>query len=95
MFSTVDERHFRALRIAAEGEQPVELPPELEDAAERAEALPSEARLRALAGALATDPALAGATLRAEVWETSFDAAMRPLPRRIAGVLVGPASERR
>ena len=63
MFSTVDERHFRALRIDAEGEQPVELPPELEDAAERAEALPSEARLRALAGALATDPALAGGDL--------------------------------
>ena len=92
MFSTVDARHFRAFEVSAAGERPLELPPELEDFAERVEALPSEAWLRALAGALAADPALAGAALRAEVWETRFDSAMRPEPRRLRSVVVDPGS---
>jgi hypothetical protein len=86
MFSTVDERRLRLFRIDAAGERPLEVPPELEDAAERVEALPSQAWLRAFLGALAADPELAGAGLRAEVWETRFDASMRPLPRRLAAL---------
>jgi hypothetical protein len=88
MFSTVDERRLRLFRIDAGGERQLDVPPELEDAAERVEALPSEAWLRAFVGALAEDPELAGAALRAEVWETRFDASMRPVPRRLAGVAV-------
>jgi hypothetical protein len=88
MFSTVDQRQLRLFRIDAGVERPLEVPPELEDAAERVEALPSEAWLRAFLGALAADPELAGAGLRAEVWETRFDASMRPVPRRLAGALV-------
>jgi hypothetical protein len=88
MFSTVDARTLRVFRADAAGERPLEIPPELEDAAERVEALPAEAWLQAFARALAEDPALAGATLAAEVWETRFDAEMRPVPRRLAGVLV-------
>lgn len=88
MFSTVDERTLRVFRADAEGERPLEIPPELEDAAERVEALPAEGWLEAFAGALAEDPALTGAALRAEVWETRFDAEMRPVPRRLAGVVV-------
>jgi hypothetical protein len=85
MFSTVDERQLRLFRVDAGGERPLEVPPELEDFAERVEALPIETWLRAFVGALAEDPELAGAALRAEVWETRFDASMRPVPRRLAG----------
>ena len=94
MFSTVDERTLRVFRIDAGSERPVELPPDLEDAADRVEALPSHAWLEAFASALAEDPALAEATLRVEVWETRFDPAMRREPRRIAAVSIGPGSER-
>jgi hypothetical protein len=90
MFSTVDERALRVTRVDARGAHPVEIPEALEDAAERVEALPSEAWLRAFLRALAEDPELAGAELRAEVWETHYDASMRPVPRRLAGVQIGP-----
>jgi hypothetical protein len=88
MFSTVDARRFLAFSGEGAEERPVELPEELEDAAERVEALPSEGWVRALAAALAADPALAGKALRAEVWEARYDASMRPQPRRLAGVVV-------
>jgi hypothetical protein len=81
MFSAVDARHLQAWRLEGAAWARVEIPPELDDAAERAEALPSRSRLRSLARALAEDGP--GAPVRVEVWETRFDAAMQPLPRRL------------
>jgi len=88
MFSTVDERRLLAWRIGPEGEGPLALPYELEDAAERAEALPGERRLRAIAAALAAD--LPGAqAVRVEVWETRFGPEMEREPHRLRAALVG------
>jgi hypothetical protein len=82
MFSTVDERRLVAWRVGPQGEQPLELPHELEDAAERAEALPVERRLRAIAEALAAG--LPGAeAVRVEVWETRFGPEMQRRPSRL------------
>jgi hypothetical protein len=87
MFSTVDERRLLAWRIDAGGEQPLELPYALEDAAERAEALPREARVRAVAEALAAS--LTGArAVRAEVWEMRFGPEMQREPQRLRAVRV-------
>ena len=88
MFSTVDERQLSAWRVGPDGEAPLELPEELEDAAERAEALPSEGRLRALAEALASRAA--GGGVRVEVWEMRFGPAMEREPRRLGAAEVGP-----
>jgi hypothetical protein len=93
MFSTVDARHLQAWRQEDGAWAPVELPPDLEDAAERAEALPSRARLRSLARALARSGP--GAPVRVEVWETRFDAAMQPVPRRLRAEEVGAGRGRR
>jgi hypothetical protein len=94
MFSTVDERRLLAWRVGPGGGRPLELPEELEDAADRAEALPSEARLRAVAQALGAAAPGEGA-LRVEVWETRFDTEMRPQARRLAAVEVDPARDAR
>jgi hypothetical protein len=84
MFSTVDTRALRAWRIDRSGEHPIELPRHLLDAVDRCEALPSAACVHALARDLAAaDPLEADAAVRVEVWETRFDPAMRPLPRRL------------
>jgi hypothetical protein len=81
MFSTTDDGVNRELRVFttdAEGaEQQRATPEALADLAQRARALPSPARLQALAKALATAYAREGAqfsTLRLEVWRTTFDA---------------------
>jgi hypothetical protein len=87
MFSTVDERRLLAFRIGAGGEQPLELPYELEDAAERAEALPREARVRAVAEALAAQQPGAQA-VRVEVWEMRFGPEMERQPQRLRAVRV-------
>src|SRR4030095_13118057 len=55
MFSSVDERRLRASRTDAGGERELVLPPELDDAAERAEAFPVESWLRWIAETLAAD----------------------------------------
>lgn len=78
MFSTLDSRGARVLRAVALGdgwEEPLAIPPALEDAARRAAALPSDVRLDALARALApgSDDALGAPTsLRLEVYTTAF-----------------------
>jgi hypothetical protein len=90
MFSSVDERRLRAFRVDAAGEREIEIPRELEDAAERASALPAEPWLRWIAGALAADPAQAGAAVRVEVIEIRYDRSMRPAPRRLGSAVVGP-----
>ena len=84
MFSTVDARHLLAWRRAGDAWEPVELPEALEDAAERAEALPTRGRLRRLARDLARATP-GGAALRVEVWETRFGPAMEPAPRLLRG----------
>lgn len=86
MFSTVDARALRALRLSEVGAVPLALPPSLEDAAQRARMLPSEARLRDLARALAETADAAGASIRVEVWERRFDAVMQPAPRLLRAV---------
>ena len=58
MFSTTDgwgTRHLHAVALSASFRTSLEIPEEAEEAAERALALPTEARLRALAGQLAAD----------------------------------------
>jgi hypothetical protein len=87
MFSSVDARRLRAVRIDAAGEREIPLPPELQDAAERAEALPAETWLRWIAEVLAADPGLGGASVRVEVIETRYDASMRPTARRLASAV--------
>ncbi len=88
MFSSVDERRLRAFRVDGGAERELELPPELEDAAERATALPAESWLRWIAEVLAADPALAGASVRVEVVETRYDEEMRPIVRPLASAVV-------
>jgi ferric-dicitrate binding protein FerR (iron transport regulator) len=93
MFSTVDARHLVAWRLTQEGWARVGLPDGLADAAERAEALPTAARLRRLAGDVArTEPG--APALRVEVWETRFGPGMRPAPRRLAVEELGPGGAR-
>jgi hypothetical protein len=88
MFSTVDTREVHAWRISAGGEERLALPRDLEEAARRAEALPSERRVADLARDLArSGPADAG--VRVEVWETRFGSSMRPEPRRLRSVTLG------
>jgi len=85
MFSTADERRVLALR----GEERLEIPEELEDAAERCEALPEPERLRALAGALAALPGQGGAAVRVEVWEAGFGRDLRPRWRPLGAAVAG------
>jgi hypothetical protein len=57
MFSTTDgwgTRHLHAVALSASFRTSLEIPDELEEAAERALALPTESRLRSLARELAT-----------------------------------------
>jgi hypothetical protein len=95
MFSTVDQRRLLAFEEGAGGDRPLDLPAALDDAAERAEALPTESRLRAIARALAGDAAGNGVPVRVEVVEVDFDRAMAPHPRRLAVVRVRPGDGRR
>jgi hypothetical protein len=88
MFSTVDERRLVAVAVGAQGEERIELPAALGDAAERAEALPTEARLRAIAEELAADPPPVARALRIEVWETRFGPAFEPRFERLRAVSV-------
>jgi hypothetical protein len=95
MFATVDQRRLLAFEEGADGDRPLDLPAALDDAAERAEALPTQARLRAIARALARDPARDGAPVRVEVVEVDFDGAMRPHTRRLGVVRVRPGDGQR
>jgi hypothetical protein len=78
MFSTLDSRGGRVLRAVALGdgwEARLAIPAALEDAARRAAVLPSDARLDALARALAPlapDDFEAPLALRIEVYTTEF-----------------------
>ena len=79
MFSTLDSRSARAVRAVALGagwETELEIPPELDDAARRAAALPSDARLSRLIDALAPlapgDDFDGPGALRIEVYTTEF-----------------------
>jgi hypothetical protein len=87
MFSTVDERSVLALRVAGAGEERLEIPDDLEDAADRCEALPEPARLQALAAELAALPEHAGAAVRVEVLEARFDAELRPAWRLLGSAV--------
>jgi hypothetical protein len=93
MFSTVDERSVRAFRVGTDGEAPLAIPDELDDTADRCEALPRAPRLRALALALAELPEQGGASVRVEVWETHFAGPdLRPAPRRLNAASVDAAA---
>jgi hypothetical protein len=87
MFSTVDARSVVALRAGGASEERIPLPDELEDAAERCEALPGPARLQALADALAELPEQAGAVVRVEVWEAGFGPDLRPTWRPLGAAV--------
>jgi hypothetical protein len=95
MFSTVDARDVRVLRLEPGGEREVALPRAFDDEADRAATLPTDARLRALARAVAERPGNAGAALRVEVWEARFGPALEPAPRLLRALRVEPAEERR
>ena len=88
MFSTIDARSLRALRLGDAEPTSLTLPPDLEDAGERACMLPSEARLRELGLALAVSPLAGGAAVRIEAWEQRFDARMQPAPKLLRAVQV-------
>jgi hypothetical protein len=88
LFSTVDERRLVAVAVGAQGEERLALPEAFDDAAERAEALPSEARLRAIAEGLAADPPPVARAVRVEVWETRFGPAFEPRHERLGAVQV-------
>ena len=87
MFSTVDRRHLVAVATDRAGEERVLDPPRwLEDGIERARALPSEARLAALADAW-QERAPDCAALRVEVWRSEFAPdSLRPTGMRLARV---------
>ena len=93
MFSTVDTRKIQMWRVGRAGEERLEVPRSLEDAAKRAEVLPSEGRLAALARDL-LETSSAGSAVRVEVWETRFDPEMRPEARRLRSVTVRGGSVR-
>jgi hypothetical protein len=84
MFSTVDERRLVAIAVTPQGETRIALPSALDDAADRAEALPTGARLRAIAEDLATDPPPGVRAVRVEVWETRFGPTFEPRAERLA-----------
>ena len=88
MFSTVDERRLVAVAVGAHGEEPIELPAAFDDAADRAEALPTERRLRAIAEQLAADPPPVARAIRVEVWETRFGPRFDPRFERLGAVQV-------
>src|SRR5262245_1703003 len=91
MFSTTDDgvnRQVRVFTVSAAGEeQEREIPETLADAEQRARVLPSPSRLYTLAKALATVYAREEepfATLRLEVWRTTFDAdSLTPRTQRL------------
>jgi hypothetical protein len=88
MFATVDARAVRVLREADGAE--LALPPALEDDADRAAMLPTDARLRALAGR----PELAGGALRLEAWETRFGPGLAREPRLLRALSVDAGDAR-
>lgn len=87
MFSTVDERRLLAWRVGSGGESPLDIPDELEDAAERVTALPAEWPLRAFAEALAARDG-ASQAVRVEVWEMRFGPEMEREPHRLRALQV-------
>ena len=93
MFSTVDTRRVLAWRAGPGGGERVPIPPDLEDAAKRAEAMPTGGRLAALARDLLENGS-AGDAVRVEVWETRFDRRMRPEARRLRSVTAHAGSVR-
>jgi len=93
MFATNDHGAFRSVRVyALRGgeERPVEIPSDLLRREIRARELPNEGALRRLAQALAGAAPDAEA-LRAEVWLTELDAALRPARRKLAEATWRPA----
>ena len=94
MFATNDHGAFRSVRVyALRGgeERRVEIPSELRRRELKTRELPSQAALRRLARALAAEAPDAEA-LRAEVWLTEFDGALRPAHRKLAEAVWRPAS---
>jgi hypothetical protein len=75
MFSTVDARDLE-IEVVGDPAARLEVPERLEDAADRAVAMPTRARVEALANALAVE---SGRPVRVAVWEVRFDRAMQPL----------------
>ncbi len=79
MFSTLDHgsrRHLHAFIVRPGLRREILPPAALADEVKRALTLPSEARLRALAGALAEIPTSdhgAAAAVQVQVWHTRFD----------------------
>jgi|GEM_PF-3661827 len=98
MFATVDAREVRVLALAPLGERELGVPRFLRDEADRAATLPTEARMRALARALAPHPERAGAPLRIEIWETRFAASpeegLARRPERLRALVVDPEGAR-
>jgi hypothetical protein len=100
MFSTMDDgvnRHLRVVMTRAGKEEECEIPPTLTDLAQRAQVLPSPARLRAFAQAVAREYSREGqrfATLRVEVWRTTFDAQrLTPRTRQLRAVVLAADGE--
>ena len=89
MFATNDHGGFRRVRVtelAADGERPVALPPELERLQRHVREAPYDANLRRLGAALRERAPGLGA-LRIEVWRTEFAPDdLAPQLVRVAGV---------
>jgi hypothetical protein len=79
MFSTAEPRHVHAAIVRDGDATPLPLEDDLDDRADRAEALPTAGRLESLADAIARSPEAAGGRVRVEVWRSRFDPrALRP-----------------
>jgi hypothetical protein len=90
MFSTLDARPFRYLRVtltAPERSEELLIPPSLEDAAAAAETLPTDARLGRLAALIVDRERSRGrpvTEVHIEVWRDEFDqGSLRPHARRM------------
>jgi hypothetical protein len=90
MFSTLDARPYRYVRVFVEGpgrSEELHLPDSLEKAAAAAEILPTERMLRALARAVAERERSAGRpveTVRVELWRAEYEPAfLRATARKL------------
>jgi hypothetical protein len=101
MFSTTDDGVNRHLHVfttrAGHAEEEREIPQTLTDLAQRTLVLPSPVRLRVFAQALARAYSREGqrfATLRVEVWRTTFDAErLTPRTRQLRAVVLAADGE--
>ena len=90
MFSTIDDgvnRYLRVTLLGPHGQEPVQVPDELDEHRDRVRSLPSARAMQRFAAALAPLYAAEGmhfTSIRVEVWRTAYTTTqMRPIDRLI------------